>query len=80
MLVCSYMRRVAALGDDAGVGPGGAIGIDLLGAVRLIVILALAAVQARPGLGADADALPGLDERDLGADAEGLADDLVANC
>lgn len=72
----SHVRRVTSLGDDARLGPDGAKRVHLLGAVRLVVVLALAALEARPRLGADADALAGLDEGDLGADAEGLADDL----
>lgn len=79
MLVGSHVRGVATLGDDASLGPDGAEGVHLLGAVRLVVVLALAALEARPRLGADADALAGLDQGDLGADAQGLADDLVAD-
>jgi hypothetical protein len=45
-------------------------------AVGLVVVLALAALEARVTLRADTDALALLDQGDLGADADGLADDL----
>jgi hypothetical protein len=47
--------------------------------VGLIVVLALLALQAGVQLGTQAYALPGLDQRHLGADTHGFANDLVAN-
>ena len=76
MLVGADMRGIAALGDNAGVGPLGAVRVELLAAVGFVVVLALAAVEARPALGAHADALAFLDEGDLGAYADGGSDDL----
>lgn len=75
MLVGAHVRRVAALRDDARVGPDGAVRVKLLEAVGLVVVAALAAVEAGPALGANADALAGLDEGDFGADAKCGADD-----
>lgn len=60
---------VPALGDDAGLGPDGAVGVELVHAVGLVIVLALLTLQAGVELGADADALTRLDQRDLGADA-----------
>jgi len=77
MLVGAHMRRVAALRDDARVGPHGAVRVKLLTAVGLVVVAALAAVKAGPALGADADALAGLDEGHFGADAERGADNFL---
>ena len=71
-----YVRRVAALGNDARFGPDGAVRIELLGAVRLVIVLALPAAQAGPGLGADADALALLGQGDFRPDANDAADDL----
>lgn len=75
VLVGAHVRRVAALRDDARVGPDGAVRVKLLEAVGLVVVAALAAVEAGPALGANADALAGLDEGDFGADAKCGADD-----
>lgn len=49
-----------------------------MGAVVLVIALALRALQASPHLSANADAVALLDRLDLGADLDGLADDLVA--
>jgi hypothetical protein len=78
-LVRADVAGVAALGDDAGLGPDGAVGIELVDAVGLVIVLALLALQAGVELGADADALARLDQSDLGPDAQGLANDLVAD-
>lgn len=69
------MRRVSALGNRTGIRKGRSVCIELLLAVRLIVVLALAAVEAGVGLSADTDTLAGLDLGDLWSDPEGLADD-----
>jgi Zn-dependent alcohol dehydrogenase len=45
MLVCSNMRRITTLSDNARFGPGSAVCVHLLGAVGLVVILALVALQ-----------------------------------
>lgn len=48
-------------------------------AIRLIVILALPALEARPDLRSDTNSLTNLGERHLGPDLENLADNLVAD-
>lgn len=48
-------------------------------AVRLIVILALPALEARPNLRTNTNTLTNLGERHLGPDLENLADNLVAD-
>jgi hypothetical protein len=75
MLVRADVRRVSALRHDARVGPHGTVGIQLMATIRLVVVLALAAHEARVGLGSYSYALAGLDERDFGPDAESCADD-----
>jgi hypothetical protein len=80
VLVRTHMRRVAALRDDAGVGPFGAVGVeDDVGAVGLVVVSALLAVAAGEDLGADADALACFYIGDFGADADGCADDFYTS-
>ncbi len=74
----AHMRAVSALGDDTRLGPLRAIGVELVAAVSFVVVVALAAVEAGVGLGADADALAGLDESDFWADAESCADDFCS--
>lgn len=59
------MRRVSALGNHTGIRKGRSVGVELLLAVCLIVVSALAAFKARKGLSADADTLAGLDLGDL---------------
>lgn len=79
VFVDSGVGRVATLRAVPGVQIWGAVGIDLMLTVRLIVVLALSAGQARVNLGADADAVADLGEGDLWANLEDLADDLMAN-
>lgn len=76
MFVGPHVRGVPALGDDAGVGPLGTVGVKLIGAVRLVLVFALPAIEAGKRLRADADALAGLDEGHLGSDAERGSDNL----
>ena len=76
VLVCAHMRRVSSLGDDSGFWPLRTIGIQLMAAVGLIVVLALAAVKAGVGLGAYSNSLARLDESDYWANAESCADNL----
>jgi hypothetical protein len=64
------------LRDDARVRPEGAVRVELLEAVGLVVVLALAALEARVALSADADSLTLLDQGDLRSYANGLAHDL----
>jgi hypothetical protein len=73
------VRRVSSLGGESGIEIGGAIGIDLMLAVRLVLVLALAALQARPDLSTDTDSLADLGESDFGTDTHDLADDFVSN-
>jgi len=74
----TVVRRVSTV-RLASVGPLAAVGVSGLGAVVLVAGLALLALEARAGLGADSDAVAQLDVLDLLADADGLADDLVAD-
>ena len=74
--MCSNVGRVAALGHNASIGPYCAVCVELLLAIRLIVVLALAAFEAGVRLCADTDALTLLDQRHLGAYTERLSDDL----
>lgn len=69
------MRRVSALGNHTGIRKGRSVGVELLLAVCLVVVSALAAVEARVGLSADTNTLAGLDLGDLWSDSEGLSDD-----
>ena len=76
MLVCSDVGGIATLRDDARVRPNSAVCIQLVLAVRLIVVLALAALEARVRLSSDTHPLALLDQRDLGANLDRLADNL----
>ena len=67
------MGGITTLGDDASIGPLGAVGIELVFAVGLVLILALPTVKAGVGLGSNTDSLTGLDQGDLRSDAEGGA-------
>lgn len=69
------MRRVATLRNRARVRKGRPIGIELLLAVRLVVVFALPAVEAGVGLSADTHTLAGLDLGDFWSDSKGLAND-----
>lgn len=71
--------RVATLGDVVGPRIRGPVRVDLLEAVRLVVVLAVPALEAGVDLRPDADPLSHLDEGDLGAHPEHFADDLVAD-
>lgn len=73
------MRRIASLGCVAGVEVWGAVGIDLVLAVRLVLVLALAALQARVYLRTNTNSLANLGQRHLGADADDLANDFVSH-
>lgn len=73
MFMRSHVARIPTLRDDAGLGPDGTVGVELMATVRFVVILALSALEAGVRLGADANALSGFDEGHFGADAEGLA-------
>lgn len=78
MLVHADVGRIATLQNDVRAGPLGAIGVYLVAAVRLVVVVALLAVEAGVHLGADADAVAFLDEVDLGAGLDYPADDFFA--
>lgn len=58
---------------------GGQRRTNLVWAIVLVVAFALRALQAGPDLSTDADTVALLDGLDLGADLDGLADDLVAD-
>lgn len=77
VLVGANVGGVAALADDARLGPLGAVCVDHEDrAVGLVVVLALLAFTAGVGLSADADTLAFLDQGHFGANANCTADDL----
>lgn len=65
VLVCSHMAGVATLGDDACVGPFGAVRVQLFLAVGFVVVFALSAVEARITLSSDTNALAFFNKRHL---------------
>lgn len=71
------MRGISSLANEPSVEVFLAIGINLILAVRLIVILALATILTRVNLSTAADALSNLGERHLGTDAQNLSHNLV---
>lgn len=79
VLMASRVRRVTTLSGVSGIQVGRAIRINLVLAVRLIVVLALLTLQARVYLGTDANTLADLSESNLLADLEDLANDFVSN-
>ena len=76
MLVCPHVGRVSTLRHNARVGPDSAVCVELVLAVRLVVVLALPALEAGVALRTDADALTLLDQRYLRSYTDRLADDL----
>ncbi len=70
------MRCITTLRDETSVGPDTAVGVQLVWAIRLVVMRALAALQAGVALGTDADALANLDVCHLRANAHSLANNL----
>lgn len=74
MLMCADVRRVSSLGHNSGLWPHGTISIELMAAVRLVIILALAALETRVRLRSNSYALSRLDECHLGSNAESCAD------
>lgn len=75
VLVDADVRRVAALGHVARVGPHRAVRVELVRAVLLVALLALPALEAGPGRGAHADAVAYLVEGYFWSDAGYEADD-----
>lgn len=73
------MRRVAALCGEARIQVFGAVGVNLVLAVGLVVVLALTAFKARVDLGTNTDTITLLSQRHFGADAKDLANDFVAD-
>jgi hypothetical protein len=73
------VRRVTTLGLESSVKVISAISVNLVLAVGLVVILALAAIQARPNLGTSTNTVANLGETDLVAYTKNLADNLVAD-
>lgn len=76
MLVCADVRRVTSLRHDSRLRPDSTVGIQLLTAVRLVIRLALLAIQARVALSSYTDSLSDLDQSDLGTDSQRCAYDL----
>lgn len=71
------MRGISSLANEPRVEVFLAIGINLILAVRLIVILALATILTRVNLRTATHALSNLGERHLGTDAQDLSHNLV---
>ena len=69
MLMRANMARIPALSHDFRLGPDGTISINLMPAIRLIVLLALRAVETGVDLCSDSDSFSDFDERYFGADA-----------
>lgn len=76
VFVCAHMRRVASLGDNSCLWPLCTIGIQLVAAVSLIIVLALAALKAGVGLCAYTNSLARLDEGDFWTNAKSSAHNL----
>jgi hypothetical protein len=70
--------RVPALRNGA-VWIWGAVGVDLLGAIVLVVALALLAFHAGLNLCSNTDAVTDLDCGNLGSNLDGLANDLMTD-
>ena len=62
-----------------GLAVDGAVGVDSLGAVVLVVVVALLAVTAGVCLSTDTDAVTDLDVLDVASNLDGLADDFVTD-
>ena len=77
VLVDTNVRRVTSLGDGA-VGVLSTVGIDLVGAVVLLVGLAVVAGKIGANLSTDTSAVSNLDAGDLVTDLDNLADNLVS--
>lgn len=71
------MTRISTLGDDT-VGVRSTVGVDLVGAVVLLVRLAVVASEIGADLSTDTDAVADLDVLDLASDLDGTTDDFVA--
>lgn len=76
VLVCAYVGRVSSLGDDSSLRPFRTVGVQLMAAVSLVVVLALAAFKAGVGLCAYTNSLTNLDEGDFWANAKSSSDNL----
>ena len=76
-LVRADVARIPSLGYDPRIGPYGTISIDLMAAIRLVIVPALLAIQAGVDLSADTDSGTRFDQGDSGPNADGFADDLV---
>ncbi len=78
-LVCSDMARIATLEDDICPRPVPSICVNLMSAVRLVIVLALFTVEAGVDLCTNADSLALLDEGDFGSDSDRFTHDFMAN-
>jgi hypothetical protein len=68
--------RISSLAHDSRIRPHGTVSIELVHTIRLIVILALLALQTRVALRANTDSLSRLDECDFRSNAECCSNDL----
>jgi len=78
ILMCTNMAGVTALRDGT-IGIRCAVGIDLMGAIILISILAEIALKASSYLSTNAYSISNLHSGDLVANSNGLANDFVAD-
>lgn len=72
------MARVPALRYNPSAGPYSAVRIDLVAAIRLVVIIALIAVETRVNLSAHTDSRTSLDKRYFWTNSESNPDDFMA--
>jgi hypothetical protein len=72
--------RISSLAHDSRIGPHGTVSIELMHTVRLIVILALLALQTRVTLRANTDSLSRLDECDFRSNTERCSNNFCFSC
>jgi len=72
--MCADMRGVSALADNSRSRPLRAVSIQLMFAVRFVIIIALSAIEAGIRLGPYSDALANLDQGDFWPDSKSSAD------
>lgn len=76
--MCTDVAGISTLRDSA-VGVWRTIGVDLLGAVILVITFALLALHTGLDLRSDTDAVANLDCADFGADLDGLSNDFMTD-
>jgi hypothetical protein len=74
------VRGISSLAHNSRIGPDGTISIELMHTVRLVVILALLALQTGVALRANTNSLSRFDECDFRTYTERRANDLCFSC